>query len=111
MSIKNEINMAEHRSLISLRVKEITDKVLPWGKLFAERDNFEFGYSKEEGRLVSEYLQKKPSDVLVIDSGNGREARPICRDRVISVETHGVKAKFVDELSLPGRNPDNSTPP
>ena len=66
--------MAEHLSLISLRVKEITDKVLPWGKLFAERDNFEFGYSKEEGRLVSEYLQKKPSDVLVIDSGNGRDS-------------------------------------
>jgi len=66
-----------HNSNDSL--KEVFRKVFPWGTLFAERSNFEWGYFIEEGRLVAKYL-KPQSDVLVIGSGNGREARPICRD-------------------------------
>jgi len=53
-------------------------KNLPWGKLFATRSNFECGYFIDEGYFVTKYL-KTPSDVLVMGSGNGREARPICR--------------------------------
>jgi SAM-dependent methyltransferase len=61
----------------SPRISE--EALFPWGRLFALRENFEFGFFSEERRLVAKYLTK-PSDILVIGSGNGREARPICRD-------------------------------
>jgi ubiquinone/menaquinone biosynthesis C-methylase UbiE len=51
----------------------------PWGTLFAERRNFESGYLNAEGRLVEKYFKNEPNKwILVIGSGNGREARPIC---------------------------------
>jgi len=53
-------------------------KTIPWGKEFLRRRNVEAGYKSEEGRLVKKYLQN-PSFVLIIGSGNGREARPISR--------------------------------
>lgn len=49
------------------------------GPLFASRENFEWGYFTEEKKLVEKFLTK-PSDVLIIGSGNGREARPICKE-------------------------------
>jgi SAM-dependent methyltransferase len=52
---------------------------MPWGPLFAERRNFEYGYFTSEHHFVAKYL-KKPSSVLVFGSGNGREARPIAAD-------------------------------
>ena len=61
------------------RWQEIIHRDLPWGAVFATRSNFEWGYFIDEGQLVAKYL-RSPSDVLVIGSGNGREARPICRD-------------------------------
>jgi len=61
------------------RWREIIHRDLPWGAVFATRPNFEWGYFIDEGKLVAKYL-RSPGDVLVIGSGNGREARPICRD-------------------------------
>jgi SAM-dependent methyltransferase len=61
------------------RLQQIFARELPWGPLFARRANFESGYLQEEGRLVAKYLKPK-SDVLVLGSGNGREARPISQD-------------------------------
>ena len=58
--------------------RESLARGMPWGPLFAERRNFEYGYFTVEGHFVEKYL-KKPSSVLVFGSGNGREARPIAR--------------------------------
>lgn len=58
-------------------IPEHLRRAFPWGRLFAMRKNFEAGYLQLEGELVDAYLER-PSDVLVIGSGNGREARPIC---------------------------------
>ena len=60
----------------------------PWGTLFAERRNYEYGYFVEEGRLVERYLIKKNQSILVIGSGNGREAHPICHDghRIVCID-------------------------
>lgn len=61
------------------RLRIFLKKELPWGTLFAERENFEWGYFTAEGRLVKKYFRNEPNQwVLVIGSGNGREARPIC---------------------------------
>jgi len=59
------------------KVKDLVSKGFPWGTLFAKRSNFEWGYLIEERRLVDKYLEPS-NDVLIIGSGNGREARPIC---------------------------------
>jgi ubiquinone/menaquinone biosynthesis C-methylase UbiE len=70
----------------SLESKKET--LFPWGRLFAMRENYEYGFFHEEGRLVSRYLDR-PSDILIIGSGNGREARPICNDghRIVCIDT------------------------
>lgn len=52
---------------------------LKWGPIFALESNFKFGFCDEEKSFVKQYLKPK-STVLVIGSGNGREARPISRD-------------------------------
>ena len=69
------------------RLEELMRKACPWSMYYAERSYFEAGYFAEEGRLVDKYL-KRPSDILVLGSGNGREARPICRDghRIICMD-------------------------
>jgi ubiquinone/menaquinone biosynthesis C-methylase UbiE len=58
---------------------ETVRRAFPWGPPFAMRANFEAGYLSEERRLIAKYLLPR-SDVLVLGSGNGREARPICRN-------------------------------
>jgi ubiquinone/menaquinone biosynthesis C-methylase UbiE len=65
----------------------IFHKTFPWGPPFARRANFEAGYLDAEDRLVTRYLAPH-SDVLVLGSGNGREARPICRKghRIVCVD-------------------------
>ena len=70
------------------RFQESLVKGMPWGFLFAERRNFEYGYFTTEGHFVEKYL-KKPSSVLVFGSGNGREARPIAGDghRIVCFDT------------------------
>jgi SAM-dependent methyltransferase len=62
-------------------------KLFPWGRLFAERRNFESGYFPVEAQFVHEYVTG-PSSILVIGSGNGREARPISRDghRIVCID-------------------------
>lgn len=74
-------------------------KTCPWGVRFAGRSNFQWGYFIEEGRLVEKYL-KRPSDVLVIGSGNGREARPICRDghRIVCIDIESMYLKSGQNL-------------
>ncbi|MBN1493857.1 MAG: class I SAM-dependent methyltransferase [Candidatus Omnitrophica bacterium] len=59
-----------------MKKEERIKKTFPWGTLFAARENFEFGYFTKEKELVDKYLTR-PSDVLVLGSGNGREAFPI----------------------------------
>ena len=59
------------------RAKAALEREFPWGMVFAKRANFESRFFSEEKRLVARYLQPH-SDVLVLGSGNGREARPIC---------------------------------
>ncbi len=54
----------------------IMEKMFPWTMMFGRRDNFEGGYFAAEGDLVEKYVQH-PDNVLVIGSGNGREARPL----------------------------------
>jgi len=73
--------------LIPDDVQRLLNKSLPWGPLFAKRVNFESGFLSEEERLVARYLSPG-SDVLVLGSGNGREARPICHQghRIICVD-------------------------
>jgi ubiquinone/menaquinone biosynthesis C-methylase UbiE len=60
-----------------MKKSDVIKRNIPWGINFATRSNFKAGFFKEEARLVKKYL-KKPCNVLVIGSGNGREARPIC---------------------------------
>jgi len=55
---------------------KISGRHFPWGVLFAQRHNFDYGYFLKEGELVKKFLLK-PSRVLIIGSGNGREAKPI----------------------------------
>jgi ubiquinone/menaquinone biosynthesis C-methylase UbiE len=66
-------------------------KDFPWGKLFAARSNFEYGYFTAEKYLVAKYL-RSPQNVLVIGSGNGREARPIYRQakKIVCIDTGGM---------------------
>lgn len=54
----------------------IMEKLFPWTMMFGKRDNFEGGYFAEEGALVEKYAQH-PENVLILGSGNGREARPL----------------------------------
>lgn len=49
---------------------------LPWGLEFARRENYEIGFLESERQWVQKYLVR-PGRVLVLGSGNGREARPI----------------------------------
>lgn len=73
--------------------------MFPWGRLFASRRNFEAGYFTKEQELVSHYLPKAASTILVMASGNGREARPIahmghkiiCMDNVLAYLESGQK--------------------
>ena len=59
-------------------LQRILNKEFPWGTTFAQRNNFESGYSIAEGNFINKYFKSKPSqNILVIGSGNGREARPI----------------------------------
>lgn len=51
-------------------------KNLPWGFSFATRKNLERGYLEEEKRLVKKYL-KTGDNILIIGSGNGRQAYPL----------------------------------
>jgi ubiquinone/menaquinone biosynthesis C-methylase UbiE len=69
------------------RLSAISSENLPWGGLFATRFNFEFGYLTDEECLVTKYLDS-PDNVLVIGSGNGREARPIHRQakRIVCID-------------------------
>jgi len=69
------------------KLRDIYHNNYPWGMSYAMRINFEYGYFLEEGRLVAKYLQE-PGDVLIIGSGNGREARPICRcgHRIVCID-------------------------
>jgi hypothetical protein len=72
-------------------LSKFLSKNLPWGKLFATRSNFEDGYLIDEGYFVTKYL-KTPSEVLVMGSGNGREARPICRQghKIVCFDVGGL---------------------
>ncbi|MCD4775514.1 MAG: class I SAM-dependent methyltransferase [Candidatus Aegiribacteria sp.] len=54
--------------------------IFPWSPIFAKRSNFEAGYFASEEILVKKFLKTK-SNILIIGSGNGREARPICQDQ------------------------------
>jgi len=65
--------------------------LFPAGRLFATRRNFESGFNAEERRLAEAYL-KRPCNVLIIGSGNGREARPISAD--------GHKIVCIDKVLL-----------
>ncbi|MDD4870853.1 MAG: class I SAM-dependent methyltransferase [Kiritimatiellae bacterium] len=59
------------------RNKELFQKCFPSGEIFALRSNFEWGYFEKEKEFVERYLPKTTSNILIIASGNGREARPI----------------------------------
>jgi ubiquinone/menaquinone biosynthesis C-methylase UbiE len=65
----------------------VISKDIPWGLLFASRGNLDYGYFSAEEHLVAKYL-KPSSQVLVIGSGNGREALPICHqaERVVCID-------------------------
>jgi len=70
------------------RLEKTIEQIFPWGGLFATRENFEYGYLTQEGRYyVAKYLPPA-SDVLVLGSGNGREARPIRRkcNRIVCLD-------------------------
>lgn len=67
----------EKKALLTVLMKSI-GRQFPWGQIFALSRNFRSGYFDEEARLVAKYLRPN-SNVLIIGSGNGREARPICR--------------------------------
>ena len=60
---------------------------LSWGLLYAKDFNYRFGYFSKEGVLVKKYF-KNPGRVLVLGSGNGREARPISggKDKIFCVD-------------------------
>jgi ubiquinone/menaquinone biosynthesis C-methylase UbiE len=62
-----------------LYLAKAAEAALPWGLFYATSRNFQVGFGMEEGRLVAKYLNR-PSNILIVGSGNGREARPICRD-------------------------------
>lgn len=85
--MKNDKSRADYRN------------IFPWGMSFAVRANFEYGYFLEEGRLVAKYLQE-PSDVLIIGSGNGREARPVCRcgHRIVCIDKEVLYLKSGQNL-------------
>lgn len=59
----------------------------PWGPEYFTRRNLCAGYFTEEGRLVAGFLNPR-SDVLIIGSGNGREAFPILNEghRIICLD-------------------------
>jgi SAM-dependent methyltransferase len=68
--------------------KAISSQGFTWGFLFAGRANFDFGYLEGERYLVDKYFNKR-NCVLIIGSGNGREARPICRQAktIVCIDT------------------------
>jgi len=74
-------------------------KSCPWGPLFSKKSNFNYGYLKEEGSLVDKYFKKR-DQVLIIGSGNGREARPICflSGKVICIDIGNLYLKVGQQL-------------
>ena len=68
--------------------KDIFLKLSPWGLLFAEHSNLKAGYFSQERYLVTKYLKEK-LNILIIGSGNGREAFPVCHDghRIVCMDT------------------------
>ncbi len=67
--MKNSFDLTTH-------LASIYQKHAPWGAMFGKRKNFEWGYLTTERYLVEKYL-KSPNNVLILGSGNGREAYPI----------------------------------
>lgn len=63
------------------RFNELFHKAFPWGMAYASREHFERGYTKKEEEFVERYFPETSSNILVIASGNGREARPIADER------------------------------
>jgi ubiquinone/menaquinone biosynthesis C-methylase UbiE len=56
---------------------KIYSNTIPWGCSFAKSSTFYAGHSPAEAYFVTKYF-RSPDNVLLIGSGNGREARPIC---------------------------------
>jgi ubiquinone/menaquinone biosynthesis C-methylase UbiE len=81
-------------------LKNLVKREFPWGTLFAERKNFEYGYFIAEGRLVKKYLKNGNNKrILVIGSGNGREARPICHNcRIVCLDIGRIYLKVAVRL-------------
>ena len=88
------LNRREH-----IRKTNVLRRNFPWGFTFAKRENFEGGYFIKESQLVEKFLTK-PSDVLVIGSGNGREARPICQNghKIVCIDVVEAYLKSGREL-------------
>lgn len=79
--------------------KEALFKGCPWGLTFFKRSNFEWGYFVKEGYLVKKYL-RTPSRIMVIGSGNGREARPISTDghKIVCMDIGPIYLKSAQKL-------------
>ncbi len=65
--------------MVRKQLAKIVAEALPWGGVFASRSNYEWGYFESEKIMIEKYLPAK-SSLLILGSGNGREAKPICCD-------------------------------
>src|SRR3989338_3752976 len=81
-----------------VKAKRTFHDLFPWGYLFAYFRNFKAGYLTTEAEMVRRFL-KKSSTILILGSGNGREAWPlrhqghtiICMDMGLGYLLSGIK--------------------